>query len=119
MRISRQQFPVKFMMDQEQLENVEFLNIYVSCSQMIEDTLVKLISRISMAKAASNKKRALFSGKLDLELRKKLVKCCIWSMVLYGANTSMLRAVYKKTANFLNVLLKMDGEDQLDRTCEK
>jgi hypothetical protein len=38
-----------------------------------------------MAKAAFNKKRALFTGKMDLELRKKLVKCYIWSLALYGA----------------------------------
>jgi hypothetical protein len=30
-----------------------------------------------MAKAAFNKKRAPFTSTLDLELRKKLVKCCI------------------------------------------
>jgi hypothetical protein len=30
---------------------------------------------------------------LDLELRKKLVKCYIWSMALYGAETWTLRAV--------------------------
>jgi hypothetical protein len=30
---------------------------------------------------------------LDLELRKKLVKCCIWSIALYGAETWTLRAV--------------------------
>ena len=43
--------------------------------------------RIDMAKAAFNKKRALFTGKLELELRKKLVKCYIWSIALYGAET--------------------------------
>jgi hypothetical protein len=31
-------------------------------------------SRIAIAKAAFNMKRALFTGKIDLELRKKLVK---------------------------------------------
>jgi hypothetical protein len=40
-----------------------------------------------MAKAAFNKKRALCTGKMDLELRKKLVKCYIWSVALYGAET--------------------------------
>jgi hypothetical protein len=33
-----------------------------------------------MAKAAFNKKRALFTSTLDLELRKKLVKCYVWSI---------------------------------------
>ena len=45
-----------------------------------------------MAKAAFNKKKTLFTSKLDLNLRKKLVKCYIWSMVLYGAETWTLRA---------------------------
>jgi hypothetical protein len=35
-----------------------------------------------MAKAAFNKKRALFTSKIDLELKKKIVKCYIWSIVL-------------------------------------
>jgi hypothetical protein len=40
-----------------------------------------------MAKAAFNKKRTLFTSTLDLELRKKLVECYIWSIALYGAET--------------------------------
>jgi hypothetical protein len=49
-----------------------------------------------MAKAATNKKRAVFTGTLDLELRKKLVKCYVWSIALYGAETLTLRAVDQK-----------------------
>jgi len=52
--------------------------------------------RIAMAKAAFNKKRALFTSTLDLELRKKLVKCYIWSIALYGVETWTLRAVDQK-----------------------
>jgi hypothetical protein len=52
--------------------------------------------RIAMAKAAFNKNRILFTGTLDLELRKKLVKCCVWSIALYGAEIWMLRAVDQK-----------------------
>jgi len=50
----------------------------------------------AVAKAAFNKKRTLFTSTLDLELRKKLVKCYIWSIALYGAETWTLRAVDKK-----------------------
>jgi len=53
-------------------------------------------SRIAVAKVAFNKKRALFTGTLDLELRKKLVKCYIWSIALYGAETGTLRTVDQK-----------------------
>jgi len=49
-----------------------------------------------MAKAAFNKKRALFTSTLDLKLRKKLVKCYIWSIALYGAETWTLRAKDQK-----------------------
>ena len=49
-----------------------------------------------MAKAAFNKKRALVTGTLDLELRKKPVKCYIWSIALYGAETGTVRAVDQK-----------------------
>ena len=44
-------------------------------------------SRIAKAKCAFNKKGVLFTGTLDLELRKKLVKCYIWSIALCGAET--------------------------------
>jgi len=43
-----------------------------------------------MAKPAFNTKSSLFTSKLDLNLRKKLVKCYIWSIALYGAETCTL-----------------------------
>jgi hypothetical protein len=49
-----------------------------------------------MSKAGFNKKRTLSTSKMDLELRKKLVKCYIWSIALYGAETWTLRAVDQK-----------------------
>ena len=36
-----------------------------------------------MAKATFNKKRVLFTSILDLKLKKKLVKCYIWSIAFY------------------------------------
>ena len=49
-----------------------------------------------MAKAAFNKKKTLFTSTLDLELKKKLVKCYISNTALYGAETWTLRAVDQK-----------------------
>jgi hypothetical protein len=39
-------------------------------------------SKIAMAKAAINKKKTLVTGKLDLNLRKKLVMCYIFTVKL-------------------------------------
>jgi len=49
-----------------------------------------------MAKAAFSKKKNPFTSTVDLHLRKKLVKCYIWSMALYGAETWTLRAADQK-----------------------
>jgi len=49
-----------------------------------------------MAKAAFNKKRALFTSTMNLKFSKKQVKCYIWSIALYGAEIWTLRAVDQK-----------------------
>jgi hypothetical protein len=46
-----------------------------------------------MAKATFNNKQRLFTSKLYLNLRKKLVKCYIRRTDLYGAETWILRKV--------------------------
>jgi hypothetical protein len=93
MRISRQQFPVKIMIDHKQLENVESFKYLGSILTNDGRCICEIKCRISMAKAAFKKNRALFTSTLDLELRKKLVKCYIWSIALYRAETLTLRAV--------------------------
>jgi hypothetical protein len=56
-------------------------------------------SRISMAKATFNKVKILFTSKLDLNLRKKLVNCHILSIALYGAEMWTLRKIDQKYLN--------------------
>jgi hypothetical protein len=43
--------------------------------------------RIVILKAAFNRKKTLFISKLELHLRKKLVKCYIWGIKVYRAKT--------------------------------
>jgi hypothetical protein len=38
-----------------------------------------------MKKAELNRKKTLSTSKLNLNLRKKVVKCYIWSIALYGS----------------------------------
>jgi hypothetical protein len=87
MRISRQPTPLQIKIDNKRMENVEEFNClgsmitnYARCAQEVK-------ARIVMAKATFNKKKTLFPSKSDLELRKKLVKCYIWSIALYGVDT--------------------------------
>jgi len=94
--ISRQSFPVKIMIDPKQLENVESFKYL--CRILTDDgkCTFEIKYRIAMAKATFKKKRALSTNILDLELRKKLVKCYIWSIALYGAEIWALRAKDQK-----------------------
>jgi hypothetical protein len=63
MRISRQSFPVKLMIDQKQLVNVEFFKYLGSMLTNDGRCPCEIKSRIAVAKAAFNKKRALFLAK--------------------------------------------------------
>ena len=81
------------MIDQKQLENVECYKYLGSMLTNDGRCTCEIKSRIALAKAAFNKKKTIFTSTLDLNLRKKLVKCYIWSTALYGAETWTLRAV--------------------------
>jgi len=84
------------MIDQKQVENVESFKYLGSILTKDGRCTCEIKCRTAMAKAAFNKKRALFTGTLDLELRKKLVKCYSWSIALYGAENGTVRAVDQK-----------------------
>ena len=79
MRILRQPSPVTIIMDQKQLENVECFKYLGSILTNDGRCTCEIKCRIAKAKAAFNKKKTLFTSKMDLNLRKKLVKC------LFGA----------------------------------
>ena len=87
MRISKQPSPVTIMIGQKQLENVECYKYLGSMLTNDGRCTREIKSRIAMANAAFSKKKTLFTSKLDLNLRKKLIKCYIWSMASYGAET--------------------------------
>ena len=65
-RVSRQQSPVQVMNGQKQLENVEYLNVFGSMMTNDDNMHVKLNCGIAMAKAAFNKKKAVFVSILGL-----------------------------------------------------
>ena len=88
------------MIGQKQLENVECFNYLGSMLTNDGRCTREIKSRIGMANVVFNKNKTLFTSKLDLDLRKKLIKCYIWSMALYGAETWTLRAADQKYGKF-------------------
>jgi hypothetical protein len=52
--------------------------------------------RTATAKEAFNRKVSLLRSKLNIELRKKLDRCYVWSIALYGLETGTLRKLERK-----------------------
>jgi len=65
------------VVDQNQSENVEYFSYLGSVVTNDVRCTREIKSRIAVEKAAFNEKRALFTSKLDVNLRKELVKCYI------------------------------------------
>jgi len=80
MRNSRQLSPAQIMIAQQQMENVEHFNCLGTLITNYARCACDIKSRNAMVKAAFDKKKTLFTSKLELNLRKKLAKCYIWSM---------------------------------------
>lgn len=96
MRISPRAGPLNITVENQQLEKVEHFK-YLGSIITADALCTKEVKvRIAMAKAAFIKQRLLLTSKLDLEMKKKLVKCCIWSVALYGAETWTLRKKEQK-----------------------
>jgi hypothetical protein len=74
------------MIDQ-QLENLGSLNCVGGVTTNDARCTRDIKSKIAMAKGEFNKK-TVFTSKLDLNLRKKLVTCYIWNIEFYGTETS-------------------------------
>ena len=72
----------------KQVDSFKYLGCNISsnmnCCQEVKQ-------RIAMAKETFHRKRSIFCGPLKKELRKRLVKCFVWRIGLFGAETWTLR----------------------------
>jgi hypothetical protein len=78
------------------LNNVKYFNYLGSMIRNDARCTREIKSRIATAKATFDKKKTTFTSKLDLNLRKKLVKGHIWNRALFGAEAWILRKVDQK-----------------------
>jgi hypothetical protein len=65
------------MIDQKQIGDMEYFNYFGSITTSDSICTHEIKSRVAMVKAVLKKKKTLFNSKLDLNLRKKLVKSYI------------------------------------------
>ena len=62
------------------------------------------------------RKMSLLTSKLNIELKKKLVRCFVWSIVLYGSETWTQKRIGTEVFGELrNVVLEENGEDNMVR----
>ena len=68
----------------EQADSFKYLGCNISsnmnCCQEVKQ-------RIAMARETFKRKKSIFCGPLEKEVWKRLVKCFVWSVALYGAET--------------------------------
>ncbi|KDR18382.1 hypothetical protein L798_07764 [Zootermopsis nevadensis] len=96
MRIAAESRTLNVVIGNQQMENVEIFKYLGSIVTTDALCTKEVKARIAMAKAAFVKKRILLTSKLGLEMKKKLVKCYVWSVALYGAETWTLRKKEQK-----------------------
>jgi hypothetical protein len=85
--------PIQIMIDKKQQGNVAYFNnlgsLITNDARCTRDSK----STTAMARAAFIKEA--LSPKNGLQ-RKNLVKCCVWSITVYGAETWTLQEIHKK-----------------------
>jgi hypothetical protein len=79
--ISREASPLQIVINQKQMENAEYFSCLGSTIDDERSTREDKF-RTAMTKTALNRKKIHLTSKLDVDLRKKLVKCYIWSLEL-------------------------------------
>jgi hypothetical protein len=84
------------MVERNDPENAEFFNssgrMIINGARWTRENKFTIV----IEKVAFNKNKASFMNIVALNLRKKLVKCYIWSIALEGAGTWTLRKVDQK-----------------------
>ena len=78
---------LKIYGDGHQVEQVSQFRYFGSLISQDGYCIKEIRRRIEMAKKALMEKKKLFTGKMNLELKKRIMKCMVWSVALYAAET--------------------------------
>ena len=87
MRVSRSNESFQINVGNRELTEVDHFKYIESVLTRNNYCTSEIKMGIAIAKEAFNRKVSLLTSKLNIELRKKLVRCYVWSIALYGSET--------------------------------
>ena len=93
MRVSRSNESFQIKVNNRELKEVDHFN-YLANKRWLLQKEIKM--RIAIAKETINRKISHLTSKLNIELRKKLVRCYVWGIALFGSETWTLRKLEQK-----------------------
>src|SRR6266576_382167 len=99
----------------QQVMEYRYLGTRLTCKGNSE---AEIKARIGMAKEAFNRKKRILCGKLDNSLRKRLAKCFVWSVFLYGSETWTMRKREKQRIEKIKRVDKVTNAVVLQRVEE-
>jgi hypothetical protein len=97
MKISKQYKPINVEIEGKKLEHVWSFKYLVSVITWNGNCTEEIKSRIAQGKVAYGRVKELLTARnINLTIRKRFAKCFVWSVILYGAETRMLRRKEEK-----------------------
>ena len=96
MRVSRSNILLQIKVGNRELKEADHFKYFQNVLTKDVYCTRKFKTRIVMAKEAFYRKIALLTSKLNIELRKKLVRCYVWSIALYRSEIWILRKLESK-----------------------
>ena len=90
---------MNIVLDGQKLEQVEKFKYLGSMLSEDGKCMTDIKARIGMAKEAFSKRRELLTRRMSKEVKKKIVKCVVWPVALYGCETWALGKPEKDKLN--------------------
>ena len=108
---------VNIVIDGKQVEQVDRFVYLGSVVTQDGRCMAAVKERIGMAKVAFNKRRELLKKGFRRGLKKRLVKCLVWPVALYGCETWTLRKVERDKLEALEMWIwrRMEGVSWEDK----
>ena len=87
MRVSRSNVSLQIKVNNRELKEVNHFKYLGSVLTRDGYCTREIKMRISIAKGSFNRKMSLLTSKLNIDLKKILVRCYVWIIALYGSET--------------------------------